>query len=211
MERAAGMMFSVIASADELAPFLASCEAVTIAAINGPKSVVISGNEAQTSEVAERIGAAGFTIRKLAIPVAAHSPMLDPVLDEFEAAVRQVPLSAPQRKVISSMTGELVTDELTDPRYWRRHLRSTVRFAAGLDAMAAQGVTLCLEIGPQPTLLGMLEQSLGESDGVSSAQKSRWQPILLPSLRDSRGAVAAGSGEPGPTLRSWCRDQLERV
>ncbi len=187
MERAAGMMFSVIASADELAPFLASCEAVTIAAINGPKSVVISGNEAQTSEVAERIGAAGFTIRKLAIPVAAHSPMLDPVLDEFEAAVRQVPLSAPQRKVISSMTGELVTDELTDPRYWRRHLRSTVRFAAGLDAMAAQGVTLCLEIGPQPTLLGMLEQSLGESDGVYSAQKSRWQPILLPSLRDSRG------------------------
>lgn len=190
MERAAGAMYSTLASADEIAPFLADRKDVNVAAINGPRSCVISGRAAAASDVAERIAAVGFAVRKLTIPVAAHSPMLDPVLDEFEEAVRRVPLSAPQRKVISSMTGQLVKDELTDPGYWRRQLRNTVCFASGLATLQAQGISLCVEIGPHPTLLGLLEQALSDSEGAIAASPSmeRWQPVLLPSLRESRGA-----------------------
>ncbi|MEZ4737711.1 MAG: type I polyketide synthase, partial [Caldilineaceae bacterium] len=142
MEQALGSMVSVLAAEAEVAPFLRAYQDVTIGVINGPRSVVISGGHAPVAQVAEALQAAGFKTRQLAIPVAAHSPMLDPVLAAFEQAVRGVRLSKPQLPVISSMTGKPVSDELTDPAYWRQHLRNTVRFADGVQSLAAQGCTL---------------------------------------------------------------------
>ncbi|HRW08129.1 MAG TPA: type I polyketide synthase, partial [Caldilineaceae bacterium] len=157
MATAHGAMWAVMASEAEMRPFVTDYPDVAIGVINGPQSVVLSGAHESMAEIAAKVQAAGFKMRKLAIPMAAHSPLLDPVLDEFEAAVRRVTLRSPQLTVISSMTGQPVTDELTDPRYWRQHLRNPVRFADSVATVHAQGVDICIEIGPKPTLLGMAE------------------------------------------------------
>jgi len=186
MEQALGSMVSILASEAEVMPFLCSFDDIAIGVINGPQSVVISGGHTSVAQVTDQLQKAGFKTRKLDIPVAAHSPMLDPILDAFEAAVHKVTLSAPQCAVISSMTGKLITDELTDPAYWRHHLRNTVRFADGIQTLHKQGCTVFLEIGPKPTLLGMIEQStlnrqqLAPASYLPSLRKgqSDWQQIL---------------------------------
>ena len=175
MERAVGSMVSVLASEAEVLPFVTAFSDVSIGVINGPKSVVLSGGHASVAQVSAALQAASFTVRPLAIPVAAHSPLLDPVLDAFAAAVRGVKLAPPHLTVISSMTGRVVAAELTDPAYWRQHLRNPVRFAAGVATLYAQGCTALVEIGPQATLLGMAGQVLDTAT----------QPLLLtPSLRE---------------------------
>lgn len=186
METAAGSMVSVRASEKEMLPYIATYDDVTIGVINGPQSVVLSGQTDHIERVAEQLAADGFKVRTLQIPVAAHSPMLEPVLDDFEAAVRTVTLSPPRIDVVSSMTGKLVCDELTDPVYWRHHLRNTVRFADGVQTLQKQGVNIFLEIGPQPTLLGMAEQipTAGQRPSATSylpslsKKQDDWQQML---------------------------------
>ncbi len=210
MATAHGEMLAVMASEAAMQPFVAAYPDVAIGVINGPESVVLSGAHASMAAIAAAVQAAGFKSRKLAIPMAAHSPLLDPVLDQFEAAVRGVTLSLPKLTVISSMTGQPVTNELTDPRYWRQHLRNTVRFADGVAALHAQGVGICIEIGPKPTLLGMAEQifdkmtddKMTKANPVAHSARfantpssshpvilSSGHPVLLPSLRESQSAA----------------------
>lgn len=196
MEQALGSMVSVLASEQEVQHFLADVADVTIGVINGPRSVVLSGGHTSVTQVTEALQMAGFKTRKLDIPVAAHSPMLDPVLDAFEAAVRKVTLSPPQLPVVSGMSGKLVSDELTDPIYWRQHLRNTVRFADGIQTLQDEGVGIFLEIGPKPTLLGMVEQCLDIETRAQRAPARQEQaspsppfspsPCLLPSLREGQ-------------------------
>ena len=183
MARAVGSMVSVLATAAEVAPLLADYPDVTIGVINGPKSVVISGGASNVALATAHLQAAGYKTRKLEIPVAAHSPLLDPLLDEFEAVVRGITLTPPQLPVISSMTGQRVTDALTDPRYWRQHLRNPVRFADGVATLAAEGCTIFLEIGPKPTLLSMVEPIY---ESQITHHESRIPPVLLPSLREDQ-------------------------
>ncbi|MEM7125064.1 MAG: amino acid adenylation domain-containing protein [Chloroflexota bacterium] len=190
METADGDMLSVMASEAEAAPFVSEYADVTIGVVNGPKSIVISGQRIHVAQVDDALQEAGFKTRKLAIPVAAHSPMLDPVLDEFEAAVERVTLSPPTSAVVSSMTGALANDDLTDPAYWRRHLRNTVHFDQGVRTLSELGCTLFIEIGPKPTLLGMVEQVLDamiDDVGVENqGDKVLLEyPVMLPSLRNS--------------------------
>ncbi len=181
METAQGDMVAVLAAEADVAPFVAAHRDVTIGVINGPQSVVISGGSANVALVAEQLSAAGFKTRKLAIPVAAHSPLLDPVLDEFEAVVRRVALAAPKRTVISSMTGKPVSTELTDPSYWRQHLRNTVRFADAVQTLYAQTCTIFIEIGPQDTLLKLASRVL---ETMSDAENLLYLPSLHPGVAD---------------------------
>ncbi|MEZ4729299.1 MAG: amino acid adenylation domain-containing protein [Caldilineaceae bacterium] len=182
MEMAIGNMVSVLASAAEVAPFVAPYPQVAIAVLNGPESVVISGEERAITTITAQLQTAGFKTRLLSIPVAAHSPLLEPVLADFEAAVRGVALAQPKLPVVSSMTGQLVTYELTDPIYWRQHLRQPVHFAVGVQTLLEQGATCFVEIGPKPTLLGLVEDVL---DGTSSQAPKQVRPGLLPSLREN--------------------------
>lgn len=181
METAQGSMVSVLASESEVLPYTAPFDDVAIGVINGPHSTVISGGHASVTTVADQLQAAGFKTRLLDIPVAAHSPLLDTVLDAFETAVRQVPLSPAQLAVVSSMTGKQVDTELTDPTYWRQHLRNTVRFADGVSTLHEQDVQVFLEIGPGTTLLSMAEEVLAAgSEPNSNTAGTR---VLAPSLR----------------------------
>ena len=179
MEEAQGSMVSVLATEAAVAPFIAPYADVAIGVINGATSVVISGGHAHVALATSALQEAGFKTRKLEIPVAAHSPLLDPVLVRFEAAVRKVKLSLPTCTVVSSMSGQIVKEELTDPVYWRTHLRNAVRFAAGVTTVQGEGCTLFVEIGPKPTLLGMVQSIVEGSGGTVAA------PLTLPSLRDA--------------------------
>ncbi|MEM7125059.1 MAG: SDR family NAD(P)-dependent oxidoreductase [Chloroflexota bacterium] len=173
MEQAVGSMVSVMGAELDVAPFVEPYEDVVIGVINGPTSVVISGGHEHVMAVADGLEAAGFKTRKVSVPMAAHSPLLDPVLDEFETLIRQqIPLNPPIRSVVSSMTGGLITDELTDPAYWRQHLRNPVRFVDSVETLAAEACTVFIEIGPKPTLLGMVGQIFEEPEKLT----------LLPSL-----------------------------
>ena len=179
MESAVGSMVSVMATEATVAPFVAPYADVVIGVINGPRSVVISGGHDHVAAVNAALQAAGIKTRPVAVPMAAHSPLLDPVLDEFEALVRDtVTLHPPHSPVVSSMTGQLVTHELTDPAYWRQHLRNPVRFADGVATLAHEGCTLFVEIGPKPTLLGMVGQIVAETPHL----------VLLPALHHEQDA-----------------------
>lgn len=181
MERARGRMVSAIATEAQARACIAGLEDVDLAAVNGPQSVVVSGGADSVARVMAALQAAGHTVRELAIPVAAHSPLLDPVLDAYSAALARVRLSPPRLPVVSGMTGQRVTDALTDPAYWRRHLRQTVRFADGVATLHAQGCRLFLEIGPQATLAGMAGSVLDTFAAPDTAVGAA--PLLLPSLR----------------------------
>src|SRR5262249_21182055 len=105
-----------------------------------------------------------------------HSPLMDPILDEFERIAAGVTRHSPRITLISNLTGERAGSEITTPGYWRRHLREAVRFGAGIQALRHEGVDALIEIGPHPTLLGMAQQI--PDDGTPAAG--------LPSLRRNR-------------------------
>ncbi|MBU6352235.1 MAG: polyketide synthase dehydratase domain-containing protein, partial [Chloroflexi bacterium] len=189
MERTEGEMVAVMASARAVAPFVEPYPDATIGVVNGPLSVVVSGARVSVAAITQALQGAGFKTRRLAIPVAAHSPMLDPVLDEFEEAVRATPLAAPRLPVVSSMTGMWVTEELTQPSYWRAHLRNTVQFAQGVATLHAAGTDIFLEVGPQATLLGMAGGDSGQwsvasgQEAVGNSDQGTGGTAFLPSLR----------------------------
>mgnify|MGYP002621976710 CR=1 FL=1 len=145
-----GGMLSVSLGEDELASYLGAD--LSIAAINAPEVSVAAGPVASIDELEGRLSAAGVDARRIRIDVAAHSSMLDPILEEFRAGLQTRAFSPPKRKVISNLTGEIAGDELADPDYWVRHLRQTVRFADGLGHLLATDGPLLLEVGPGRTL-----------------------------------------------------------
>ena len=154
---------------------------VSIAAINSPENVVISGKH----EAIESISTAcdkNIKITRLPVSHAFHSPMMEPMLAEFERVAAEVNYATPQIPLCSNVTGQLATDEIATPAYWTRHVRQPVRFAASLETLYQQGYEIFLEIGPKPSLLSMARQCLPEGVGtwlVSLRQgQEDWQSLL---------------------------------
>ncbi|HLH22063.1 MAG TPA: type I polyketide synthase [Chloroflexota bacterium] len=173
----AGEMVVVFAEEARVARALAPYHgAAAIAAVNGPQSVVISGQADAVRAVIADLGLTAEEWRRLPIPAASHSPLVEPILDEFERAAAELTYAAPQIDLVSTLSGRLATGEdATTARYWRRHLREPVRFADAIAALHEQGYEVFVEIGPHPTLLGMGRRCLGEDVGT-------W----LPSLRQGQ-------------------------
>ena len=160
---------------------------VSVAAINGPSSIVVAGPQADVTALCERWTAAGIRSQPLAVSHAFHSPLMEPMLDEFERIATSITYARPRIGLISNVTGKRATaDELSQPAYWRRHVRGTVQFALGMEALAAEGATVFLEIGPTATLLGL-------GQGCVSVEGASW----LPSLRKDREAWATLLGSLG--------------
>ncbi|MEV6639231.1 type I polyketide synthase [Amycolatopsis sp. NPDC051371] len=139
-----GVMIAVEAAEAEVTPLLS--DGVAIAAVNGPRSLVLSGEDAATTALTARFG--GGT--RLRVSHAFHSPLLDPMLDEFHDVATELKHHRPSLPLVSCLTGQLV-DEI-EPGHWRRHARSAVRFADALATIAAPGPVIGLEIGPAPVL-----------------------------------------------------------
>ncbi|MES1243978.1 MAG: amino acid adenylation domain-containing protein, partial [Acidobacteriota bacterium] len=148
-----GAMLSVPLPEEELRPLLP--DGVAIAAVNGPALCVASGPAAAIEELERRVGDS----RRLHTSHAFHSPMMDPVLDRFSAALSGLNLQAPSIPYVSNLTGTWIKpEEATDPRYWVRHLRQTVRFSAGLETLFEKGDAVLLEVGPGRALSSLARQ-----------------------------------------------------
>ncbi|KYF91230.1 hypothetical protein BE20_15365 [Sorangium cellulosum] len=182
---AGGAMVAIAASEAEVAASVAPHAAtVSIAAVNGPDAVVIAGAEVQVLALGATFAARGIRTKRLA--VSHHSPLMDPMLEDFQRVAATIAYRAPDRPVVSNVTGHVAGPEIATPEYWVRHVRSAVRFGDGAKALHAAGAATFVEIGPKPVLLGLLPACLGEADAV-----------LVPSLRADRSeceVVLAGGG-----------------
>ncbi|USX54003.1 type I polyketide synthase [Lentzea sp. HUAS12] len=151
-----GAMVAIAATEAEVLPLLG--EGVSIAAVNGPASVVVAGDEAAVLKIAARFADRKTT--RLRASHAFHSPLMEPMLAEFARALQGLSFAEPRIPLVSNVTGELVTDEVCDPEYWVRHVREAVRFADGLHALSSAGVTAFLELGPDGVLTGLVEDGV---------------------------------------------------
>ena len=174
-----GEMAAVFAAEERVAAAIADYGAeVSIAAVNGPANVVISGKGETVQAVVRELEGEGISVQQLRVSHAFHSPLMEPVLDEFERVAAAVNFEAPHLSLISNVTGQVISNgEVTKAEYWRRHVREAVQFAAGIKTLSEQGTELFLEIGPSATLL-----ALGQGC-VPEAAEQQW----LPSLRRGRG------------------------
>ncbi|MER7764205.1 SDR family NAD(P)-dependent oxidoreductase [Streptomyces sp. NPDC097619] len=160
-----GGMVAVQAAEDEVLPGLAEFAGrLSIAAVNGPRAVVVSGDLEAIEEWLPQ-----WQDRKttpLRVSHAFHSPLMEPMLAEFRAVAEGLSFREPQIAVVSNLTGGLVTSELTDPAYWVNHVREAVRFADGVRTLVDEGVTRFVEIGPDAVLTAMARQFVDEDQAV---------------------------------------------
>jgi acyl transferase domain-containing protein/acyl carrier protein len=179
-----GMMASVRADADTVREILNGVGAeISIAAINGPTSTVISGRSADLELGLEAIAKSGKQYQSLAVSHAFHSALMDPVLDRLEEVARGVRYSPPTLGLVSTLTGRVATDaEFQDPGYWRRQARESVRFADAVRVLDERGYNLYLEIGPHPVLTGLARSCVADGNQVWSASLRRgtgsWRQML---------------------------------
>ncbi|MHA4820477.1 acyltransferase domain-containing protein, partial [Streptomyces aculeolatus] len=166
-------MVSLQAGVDEVTPLLG--ERVAVAAVNGPAATVISGDEDAVLDVAKEFEEQGRKVRRLQVSHAFHSPLIDPMLDDFRRIAERTELSAPRIPVVSNATGEpLTADEATSPDYWVAHARQAVHFADGVRWLAEHDASVFVEIGPGSVLTAMAADCLAESDS---------QAVTVPVLR----------------------------
>ena len=173
-----GAMAAVFAGLSQIEPFLASHgQPVSVAAINGPANTVLSGPKDALKSILNRLEAEGISHHYLTVSHAFHSALMDPVLDRFESAASSVSYERPDVEIISNVSGRAGGDELMEAAYWRRHMRSPVRFHEGMRTLESMGVDLFLEVGPHPVLLAMGRQCLREDFGT-------WLPAVRKGRRD---------------------------
>ncbi|MBV6700085.1 SDR family NAD(P)-dependent oxidoreductase [Kitasatospora aureofaciens] len=169
---AGGAMLAVRATEDEVLPLLG--ELVSIAAVNGPSSVVVSGTEKAVAAIEAHFADRRTT--RLRVSHAFHSPLMDPMLEDFRTVLDGLTFAEPAIPIVSNLTGKLATaEQLCTPDYWVRHVRETVRFADGIRALREAGASALLEVGPDGGLVALAEQTLGE-ESVTAAALRRDRP-----------------------------------
>nr|UZH43254.1 TdmS4 [Streptomyces sp.] len=185
--RGDGAMVSLQASAEEVEAYLTEgAEAsegargfvgrLSIAAVNGPRSVVVSGDADAAAEATAHWRAQGRKTKRLRVSHAFHSHHMDGILEEFRQAVAKLSFAPPVIPLVSNLTGRPASaGELAGPDYWVRHVREAVRFHPGVRHLEDEGVRLYLELGPDGVLAALTAQSLRKEP-----------PVLVPALRGDR-------------------------
>ncbi|MEV7190130.1 acyltransferase domain-containing protein, partial [Kitasatospora sp. NPDC093102] len=158
-----GAMLAVQAPEERVLPLLAGLEgSVALAAVNGPESTVVSGDADAVASIAARLGELGAKTRTLTVSHAFHSPHMDAMLDDFRAVARSLDFRAPKITLVSTLTGRPATaEELASADYWAAHAREAVRFHAAVCTLEAEGVTACVELGPDSTLTALARTGTG--------------------------------------------------
>jgi acyl transferase domain-containing protein/acyl carrier protein len=172
-----GAMLAVRAGEADVAPLLV--DGVEIAAVNGPRSVVLSGEDEAVSAVADRLAPDGVRVTRLAVSHAFHSARMEPMLAEFRDVVAGLDIRPPHIPLVSTVTGKVVTgEELADPEYWVRQVRRTVRFADAVRTAAASGTGRFVELGPDAVLASLVGHSV-DVPAVALLRRDRSEPETL--------------------------------
>jgi acyl transferase domain-containing protein/acyl-CoA synthetase (AMP-forming)/AMP-acid ligase II/NADPH:quinone reductase-like Zn-dependent oxidoreductase/acyl carrier protein len=179
-----GAMVALQATEDEVRRALAEfAGAAGIASVNGPEAVVISGEEAAVTSVADRFELAGRRAKRLRVSHAFHSPVIDGMLEEFASVLDGLTFRTPRLPMVSTFTGELADPELLcTGRYWLDQARHAVLFRDGVSALRDHGVSAFVEVGPAAVLTSMAQDCLGEDPGPFAC---------VPVLRQGRDEVTA--------------------
>ena len=179
-----GSMLSVREPAEKLRERLHDAE-LAIASENGPALCVVAGPTAKIDALARRLEADGIVCKGLHTSHAFHSPMMDPVIEPFAAVVSRMALSPPRIPFVSTVTGTWIkAEQATDPMYWARHLRETVRFAEGVRALWAEKDMLLLEVGPRTTLATLARQQVTDRaaqvaiSSLGDEPEAEWTSLL---------------------------------
>ncbi|OBI89523.1 type I polyketide synthase [Mycobacterium sp. 1245805.9] len=171
---AGGAMVAVAAGEAEVTELLTG--GVAIAAINGPEAVVISGAEAAVGAITQTLADRGRRFHRLAVSHAFHSPLMEPMVETFEAAVSGISPNEPRISLVSNVSGQLATPGYGSARYWAEHVRRPVRFADGVRAAEASGAGVFVEVGPGGGLSAAAEQSLATEHPVATITLARDRP-----------------------------------
>ncbi|MET9112195.1 type I polyketide synthase, partial [Streptomyces zhihengii] len=182
-----GAMVAVAVAESEVLEALAGRGDVSVAAVNGPSSVVISGAEGVVEEVAALSAERGVRTRRLRVSHAFHSPLMEPMLDEFRQVLAELTFRAPSVEWVSTVAGG---GDVATAEYWVRHARVEVRFADAVADLEGRGLTALVEIGPDATLTGMAGQALADPEALALVALCRKD-------RDEAVSVVEGLG------RAW--------
>ncbi|WP_167305401.1 type I polyketide synthase [Saccharomonospora piscinae] len=179
----AGAMVAVEATEEEAARLLTG--QVALAAVNGPRAVVLSGPEDEVSALATAFAAEGRRCKRLSVGRAFHSPMLDPMLAEFREVVKDLSFAPPVIPLVSTVTGGFVSAaEATDPEYWVGQARHTVRFSDAIATLRGDGVATFLGLGPDGALTALASDCVADRDAA-------FVPVLRSSAAEPATLVAA--------------------
>ena len=183
-----GAMAAVQVAEEQILPMLAGREhQVGIASVNTPGSTVISGDSAAVEEIRAFWEVWGHNTKRLRVSHAFHSPLMEPMLEEFTEVVSGLTFRPPAIPVVSNLTGKVLgADEAASPRYWADHARRTVRFADSVNHLAQQDVRFYLELGPDGTLTGLTHDCL-----ATGAAEAPGTAVLAAALRPGQPEATA--------------------
>jgi acyl transferase domain-containing protein/acyl carrier protein len=181
LPRGGGMM-AIQGTLDKVGAMIAPFSSrVSIAAINGPRSIVISGPQHELRKAAAAFQAENVPVKELEVSHAFHSPLMSPMLRDFGTAAEKVVYSIPCIEVVSNVTGDSAREALAHAEYWVRHISAPVRFCDGVKRLAKLGCKIMLEIGPKPTLIdlgrGCVEDKLQWLASLRP-DRSDWEQML---------------------------------
>ncbi|WP_232001200.1 type I polyketide synthase, partial [Mycobacterium sp. 1165178.9] len=187
---AGGVMVAVTVTEAEVAPLLNG--AVSIAAVNGPRSLVLSGAQDAVAAVADRLAAGGARVHRLAVSHAFHSPLMEPMMEDFAAVAAGVAAGEPRIALVSNVTGQLAGPDYGTVGYWADHVRNPVRFVDGVQLAESLGAGVFLEVGPGAALTSAVEQSLTIDRATSVVTMAKGRPEVDSLLRAAGQLFTAG-------------------
>ncbi len=191
---AGGAMAAIFAPEAQVADAIAGrAEDLAVAGINAPGEIVISGSHEAVEAALAQFDANGVQSNRLTVSHAFHSPLLDPMLDAFEAFAAGLDFKEPHTPLISNLTGTaFAAGQAPNAKYWRDHARGAVRFADCIAAVEAAGADILIEIGPHPALLGLAARARPEATWRSLPTLRRGQDAATTTMRALTEAYAAG-------------------
>jgi acyl transferase domain-containing protein/acyl carrier protein len=184
-----GAMVAAEAAEAQVRQVLARFAGVAVAAVNGPRAVVISGAGDAVAGAAAELASAGARTRRLRVSHAFHSALMEPMLTDFAAVTESVEYQVPRIPLVSGLTGKLAGAEVTDPGYWVRHVREPVRFADAVTELRSAGVRTFVEVGPDGAL-----SALGRLLPAAQQDDEAWLPVLRRGRDEPRSVVLAVAG-----------------
>ncbi|WP_327117583.1 SDR family NAD(P)-dependent oxidoreductase [Nocardia sp. NBC_01730] len=164
-----GAMLAVAIGEERAADIVADfSDRVSIAGVNDPSSTVLSGDADAIEEIERQLSGTGVKTNRLRVSHAFHSARMDPMLAEFRSVAENITYESPSVPIVSNVSGELAGDAVTDPEYWVRQVRGCVRFAPGVDTLAAAGARRFLEVGPDAVLAALTRRCLEDQEAESA-------------------------------------------